>query len=372
MNTTKLTALACALTCSVATGALAQDAAASIPEGYPADYSAIIEGAAAEGTLLIYTNMEAVQWEGAIESIHAFAPDLDVQLLELNSGEIGARYAAEVGSGLPSADLLVTTDVATWVDLMEKDAILPYESPEAGVYPDWSMPHPGLYTIAADPMMFMWNKLLVPEELVPTSFAELVANVEAHPEVFGNRLTTYNPETPYGYNAHFAFARHHGEQAWEWLDVLAPQTQPDGTGPMIEKVTAGEYVFSYFMGAGAARLALRDPARTSIVGLAPIADGNPVVLRGAAAPRSAAHPNAAKLMLDVLLSREGQIGLGLRARTPIRPDVTSADVDGGLTFAEVVESIGEENIIPITFDAETASNESFEAFVARYREASGR
>lgn len=341
--------------------------ASAVPAGYPADYEAIIAGAAKEGTLMIYTNMEAVQWEGAIDIIKGIVPGLDVKLLELNSGEIGSRWAAESSSGMPSADLLVTTDVATWVNMMEKDQILRYDSPEAKDYPVWSKPHPGLYTIAADPMMFMWNKALLPEALVPASFADLVAKAEANPDVFRGMLTTYNPETPYGYNAHYAFVRHHGEKGWAWLKTLAPMTRPDGTGPMIEKVTAGEYVLSYFMGSGAARLALKNPARAELLGLKPISDGNPVVLRGMGAPVTAAHPQAARVMIDILLSKAGQISLGLRSRTPIRPDVTAQDVNGELTFAEITRAVGEDRLIPITFDAELASNATFEAFVQRYR-----
>lgn len=146
-------------------------------------------------------------------------------------------------------------------------------------------------------------------------------------------------------------------------------TRPDATGPMLEKVTSGEYVLAYFMGAGVARLALKDPARAAIVGLAPIADGNPIVLRGTAIPRTARAPESAKAMIDVLLSREGQISLGKRARTPLRPDVTAADIDGGLTYADVVAQIGAENMIPISFDKDLASNAAFDAFIARYRQA---
>ena len=219
---------------------------------------------------------------------------------------------------------------------------------------------------------FMWNKLLLPEHLVPETMAELVANVQANPDLFNGKLSTYDATTPYGYNAHSAFVRHHGDKAWEWLDVLAPATRPDGTGPMLEKVTSGEYLIAYFMGAGVARMALNDPARAALVGLAPIADGNPIVLRGTAIPRTARAPEAAKVMIDVLLSHAGQVSLGLRARTPLRPDVTAEDVNGGLTYAEVVVSIGEENMIPITFDEELASNAAFDIFVARYRQAMGR
>lgn len=141
------------------------------------------------------------------------------------------------------------------------------------------------------------------------TMAELVANVKANPEVFNGKLTSYDATTPYGYNAQSAFVQHHGDKAWEWLEVPAPATMPDGTGPMLEKVTSGEYVMDHFMGAGVARLALNDPARASLVGLAPIANGNPIVLRGTAIPRTAKAPEAAKVMIDVLLSHAGQVSL---------------------------------------------------------------
>jgi len=343
--------------------------AQELPAGYPNSYNALLEAARAEKSLLVYTNMEPVQWEGAVELFNGLLPDVEVKFLELNSGEIGARYQAETSSGQASADLIVTTDIATWVNMMEADQILPYVSPEADAYPEWSRPHVGLYTIAADPMMFMWNKALLPDDMVPSGMGELAELAKSNPEIFNGKLTSYDATTPYGYNAYSAFIRFHGDEGWEWLDTLAPMTRPDGTGPMLEKVTSGEYVLSYFMGAGVARLALNDPARAAIVGLAPIADGNPIVLRGAAIPKSARASESAKVLIDVLLSREGQISLGKRARTPLRPDVTSADVDGGLTYAEVVAQIGEEKMIPILFDKSLASNKALAAFTARYRQA---
>ena len=52
--------------------------------------------------------------------------------------------------------------------------------------------------------------------------------------------------------------------------------------------------------------------------------------------------------------------------------MTSVEVNGGPTYAEVVATIGEENMILIAFDKELASNTGFDAFVTRYRQAAGR
>lgn len=204
-----------AATLAVLAGSPAAVGAQAVPSGYPADYGALLDRARGEKSLLIYTNMEAVQWQGAVEIFNRLLPEVEVRFLELNGGEIGARYQAETSSGQPSADLIVTTDIATWVNMMEGDRILPYASPEAAAYPEWSRPHPGLYTIAADPMMLIWNKAILPAEMVPSGMGELAELARANPATFKGMIATYDPKSPYGYNAHAAFVKAHGDKAWE-------------------------------------------------------------------------------------------------------------------------------------------------------------
>ena len=43
-----------------------------------------------------------------------------------------------------------------------------------------------------------------------------------------------------------------------------------------------------------------------------------------------------------------------------------------LTYADVVKQLGEDKIIPISFDAKMASNATFDAFVARYKATTGK
>src|SRR3546814_5214990 len=78
--------------------------------------------------------------------------------------------------------------------------------------------HAGLYTVGVDPVLLVWNKAVLPAELVPTGIEDLVQKVAENPDVFGpGTLTSYAAHSDsYGYTVNFAPARHHGEKIWDW------------------------------------------------------------------------------------------------------------------------------------------------------------
>lgn len=344
--------------------------AQSRPDYYPAEYEDLIEQSRAEGRLLIYSAMSLDQWVGIQARFQALYPWIAVETLELGSSEVAERYLAEKGSGSATADLLATGP-ETWMDLHERGEIMPYESPEGAYLPEGANPYPGLYTFAVDPVLFVWNKAILPPERVPTSFADLVEKVEADPEFYRNRMTTYGADTgAYGYTLNYAFVQHHGDKAWEWLDAVGPLTRPErSSGPQVEKVTAGEYLLAFFCGSGSPWVAMRDPARAQILDWSYISDGTPMMMRSIGISNTARHSAAAKLMLDLVCSREGQIGLAEGNRTPYRPDITPADIGGAPTYSSILAEIGEENAIMVGYDPSLLTE--YDAFIARWRQAYG-
>lgn len=347
------------------TRATAQSAAAN----YPPDYAKIIEASRGEPDLIAYSNMSPGQWRPTLEAFKAAYPWISVQTLDINANEAMERYFAESATGSRTADLIVTVAPDAWIDMIDRKQILAYASPEASAYPVWSLPSPGLYTAALDPLVFLWNKALLPEKLWPTSFADLVEKVKANPGIFRRKLTSYSANlTSYGYNAHYFFAKHHGDKVWDWYRTLGPETRFErSAGPMVEKVTTGEYVLAYFCGSSAARTAVRDPARARIVGMSYISDGTPMVFRGLGIPIKSARPNSAKLLLDFMLSETGQRALAAGSRTPVRPSVTSESVGGAETFSQIEREIGSGNTILVNYDRGLVSDH--ESFVRKWREA---
>lgn len=343
--------------------ALAQQAA---PLG-PPDPAA----AQREGRLVIYSNMQAENWRPVIQGFNQKHPGIRVETIDIGSREVMERYLAERGTGSATADLLATAQPDGWIDFSRRGEILEYVSPEAGAWPDWAKPLPGLYTISADPLIFLWNNALVPEARRPKSFAQFAELAAANAGPWRNRVTSYGVHTaPFGYAANFAFTRDR-PQAWDWLASVA-KAQPrfeTGGGPMTEKITSGEYHIGYFVSAITIWPRLADPARARLLGWSFANDGQVLMMRGVAIPKGARNINAAKLMLDWIVSKEGQQAFGRGGLTPARPDVSSGD---GIrhSYSSIVKDVGgENNIVLVNYDPNMISG--FDAFQTRWKSVFG-
>jgi iron(III) transport system substrate-binding protein len=343
--------------------------AQTAPSGYPDTYRQIIADAEHEGSLLIYSIMSPENWRPVIEGFNKLYPKIKVETLDLPaSRESFERYLAEKSTNSRTCDLIATADPGGWIDFQKRGEILEYASPEAQAWPDWSKPFPGLYTVSSDPMAMIWNNSLVPEAKRPKTFAEFVALAAANERPWRNKITSYGVhQTTFGYGINYAFAKKHGEKAWQWfaeLAKLAPRFERSG-GPMTEKVTAGEYVTGYFVSAITFWPRLNDPARARILGWSFIGDGQPVVLRGVAIPKGSRNVNAAKLMIDFIISEEGQRAFGRGGLTPARPGIKPGD---GIrhTYSSIAEAVGEANIFYIGYDQDALRD--YDAFVARWKQ----
>jgi iron(III) transport system substrate-binding protein len=350
--------------------ALRAQAQAELPDYYPADYGQIIEASKAENQLLVYSNMSVDMWAGVVERYNQLYPWITVQRLDLGSTEVFERYLAERGTGSQTCDAIVTVSPEGFIEFQQRGEIMEYESPELPHVQDWSVPYPGLYTIAIDPLLFAWNKALLPEDLVPTSFEELYENVKKNPDIFRNKLTTYTMHLGNFYAAYYGFVQRHGDKAWEWFDAVGPMTRVErSSGPMLEKILSGEYIFGYFVGSGNTWLSMEDANRARLLGWSFMGDGTPVTMRGAVIPQASTNVNAAKLWMDVMLSHAGQVGFAKGGRTPFRPDVTREDVGGAYTFSAIRDEIGsgDDGIILADYNPELIPN--WDSFVARWKQA---
>ncbi len=339
------------------------------PEGYPAGYNDIVAAAQREGTLLIYSVMSPENWRPVITGFNARYPGIRVETLDLpNTRDVFERYLAERGTNARTGDLLATVDPAGWIDIHRRGEVLDYASPEDRSWPQWAKPMPGVYTISSDPVVFIYNKSLVPEAQAPKNFSEFVEHATANQRSWRGKITSYGVHNSgLGYSANYAFARHHGDRAWEYYQKLAelqPRWERSG-GPMTEKVTSGEYVAGWFVSAITFWPRLNDPARARILGWNFINDGQPVILRGIGIPRGARNSNAAKLMLDYVLSAEGQRAFGRGGLTPARPDVEPGE---GVrhTFSSIVQAIGgEQNMSFIDYDPRLI--DAYQPFLERWK-----
>jgi iron(III) transport system substrate-binding protein len=100
-----------------------------------------------------------------------------------------------------------------------------------------------------------------------------------------------------------------------------------------------------------------------------LGDGTPVVLRAMGVAQAGANPNSAKLMLDFILSSDGQTKIGEGGLTAYRPDVADKTKNH---LAKLAATIGEQNLIPTFFDPDFKDKAKKDAFVARWKKAIGK
>src|SRR3546814_10523084 len=75
---------------------------------------------------------------------------------------------------------------------------------------------------------------------------------------------------------------------------------------MVEGVMSGQYAVAYLTSSGNPRRAVATEAGAQLLDYNFIGDGTPIWLRGIAIPQESSSPNAAKLLMDCILSAEGQ------------------------------------------------------------------
>jgi iron(III) transport system substrate-binding protein len=319
------------------------------PSYYPGDYAKIVEASKKENSLLIYSNMAEYNWAPVITGFNKIYPWIKVQTLDLGSSEVFTRYNVEAGSNAKSGDLLATGSIEGWLKFVGDKGVMDYKSAEDAKLPDWSKPFPGLYTVSTDPMVLVYNKQVVTEAEWPKSMADLAALIKKDPAKYKRGVTTYNGLASFGEPILSGWLRQGGEKALAEFKIIGPVTvAEESSGTMIAKLSSGEYKLGYFM-SGIVVFPKSEGGRGRLLGWHFPEDGTPLVMRSIAVPAKSTHVNAAKLMLDFVVSQAGQTAFGIGGLTPYRDDVQVGD-KLRFTYQSITKQLGEKNIILVNYD----------------------
>ncbi|WP_165799517.1 ABC transporter substrate-binding protein [Sphingomonas oleivorans] len=343
-----------------------QQAGPLYPDYYPADYAKLVEDSKKEPELLVYSNIAEYNWREILNGFKRKYPWVKVSALDIGPGEAFERYYSETSANKKTADLIVSGAPDAWQRFVTNHEQAEYVSPESSKLPDWSRPFPGLYTLATDPMIIIYNKMLFKPSEYPESAKQLAAMAKADPARFRNRLTTYDASShSFAYAIHWSVVDHGKPSGWSLMEQLGPVTRPESGGStMLDKVMGGEYLAAFYTSGITVFPRMKDPGRDRILGWSLPKDGTPMMLRGMAVTKAARSPNSARLMLDYMLSHEGQVAAGQGGMTPYRPDVAANEVPF-LTYGAIAERIGgEQNMVRIGY--EPAMVTEYKPFIARW------
>ena len=258
--------------------------------------------------------------------------------------------------------MIVNTDGAGWLDLVERGKVVDYVDPELADLPvDEAVLAPGVFAMSYDPLIAVFNTLAFPLDEQPTSLAEMAAMA---PELSG-KIGTVNVTNANAGLGTYGYIDAYGEEGWAVLEQLGPHSGvEDGTGALLGKLQSGEYVASFF--ASGSLRALIDTTETGdLLNYRYLADATTLPARAVGVTTAAASPNAAQVLVNYLLSEEGQTATCVGGFTPYREGV---DCPTGLPAVEA--AVGEGNAILVGYPADLREQQA--AIEERWNAAFGR
>lgn len=297
-------------------------------DGYkPATREEIVQAARSEAEINWYTSMpeqQASEFAAGFEKQYDF---LRVRITRQSTFDIVARVEDELNTGRTQADVIHVLDPGIFIALRKRGQLYRYESPESKNIPP-QYKDPGYWTAARlVTVCLAYNTDRVSANDAPRTWRDLLDEKWAH------RIAMKDAETGGSAYAQYYFLREkYGAAYWEELARLRPamyksedrvlQAVLNGTADVAGGVL-GYKIYQY-------EKVDKQPVRAVWP-----TDGVPVSPGPVAMLRTCPHPNASKLFVDYVLSREGQAALAsmLGSYSP-RPDVDAPE--GRIPLSELV------------------------------------
>ena len=297
-------ALTAALTsCSTGGGSSTSSPTAS---SSPASASTLKQQAQHEHGLVIYANAPSQYFQPVIAAFTKQYPFIKVSVADLSDNVVFSKYEAEAAQGARTADLLIASAPASWVQAEQNGVSAGVTPAGLSAFPSWVNQGHGVFVMSAEPVLLAYNaKLLTPSQ-VPKTWAQLAADARANPGRY--KLVSYPISNPLNYGGIYGLIHILGAaKVWSYYDAMAPVTKTfdDGLSSLTYMLQGGASVG--YMSSGLAQGVL--PHYKSLAGYTFMRDATPLIPRGITVTKNAASPASAQLFLDFLYTQAGQDAL---------------------------------------------------------------
>lgn len=335
------------------------------PAGYPAAYATTVRAAEDEGRLTIHSTTDERVAAPLVADFRRLYPRIAVTYEDLGSTELYHRFIAETQLGREAADVLWSSAMDHMVALATAGHALAYDSPEKTHLPAWAQWQNRLWATTYEPVVFAHHKPSLPEAQAPRSHAAL-AQWLAHSK--GTVVSYDIQKSGLGYFLAAQDAAANANAFWAVAQALDARRAHLllTTDAMLRQLADGRAQFGMnLLGAYTVAQARHLPA----VGVIFPEDYTLVTSRVLLLSSKAAHPNAARLWLDYLLSQRGQTVMATTARLYALRD----DVQGETTGAALRQLLGS-RAHPVALGPELAApldNAAYRDFILRWRAALG-
>lgn len=302
----------------------------------------ILEGAKKEGQVVLYASMEAVSAQKIVAAFEKKYPFIKVDATRIGSERMATRLVAEAQARKVRADVVQQSGFDFYGGL-QKGLFDSYFSPERAAYPAEYRDEKGLWVMPAATLnVIAYNKKMVSAGDTPKNFWDLV-----EPKWKGQLLMDENESKWMA-----GMISYYGEaKAMDLMRKLAGQNIQFRVGHSLLQtlLAAGERAVVVVAFANGVDRLKKDGAPIEWVGAEPIIG----LTFGSAVVKNAPHPNAARLLNDFLLSREGQEVFAAAGYFSPRSDVSSPILK---------EAPAKTKIVPLPMTLAPRYNEYFQTY----------
>jgi iron(III) transport system substrate-binding protein len=261
--------------------------------------TAIEEGARKEGKLALATSVTVADFPKFLAAFTRKYPFLEVTsgLYQAATGTVLARVDAELRSGTVNFDVMHIANPAAYLAWARQGLLQHYESPELGAYPAEAY-NRGLWTtVRAVGVLLAFNKNILPADKAPTGWMDLLK-----PDFTRKKLVIQGAASGTWLTAVYVLERTLG---LDYMKRLARQNPilTSGSAQQIDMLNRGEALVA--AGIDHTVLFTEVTQRAGNVAVYPV-EGVPLSASPIAILKGAPHPNAARLFVDYILSKEGQ------------------------------------------------------------------
>lgn len=272
----------------------------------PTSLQTLQQQAKTEKGLVIYANIPAQYFQPVITAFSRVYPDIKISVTTLDDNVVFSKYEAEAAQGARTADLLVASAPASWVQAEQNGVAASITPAGLSSFPSWVSEGHGVFVMSAEPTVLGYSeKLLTPAE-VPATWAQLAADAKADPAKY--RMVSYPVTNPLDYAGIYGLIHILGQgKVWSYFDALAPVTKTYNEGlDQLSQVLQGGASIGY-MSSGLSQGVL--PHYKGLASYRFMRDATPLIPRGIAVTAKASSPASAQLFLDFLYTQAGQDAL---------------------------------------------------------------
>jgi iron(III) transport system substrate-binding protein len=292
--------------CSTGGGSASTSSSPTGQASSPASKTALVDQAKKEQGLVIYANAPTQYFQPVVAAFNKVYPFIKVSVTTLADNTVFSKYEAEAAQGARTADLLVASAPASWVQAEQNGVAANVTPAGLSAFPSWVNQGHGVYVMSAEPIVLSYNSKLLTPAQVPHTWAQLAADAKANPAKY--KMVSYPVSNPLDYAGIYGLIHLLGAtKTWSYFDALGPvtKTYDEGLTALTQIVQGGASIG--YMSSGLAQGVLQH--YKGLAGYTFMQDATPLIPRGIAVSAKASSPASAQLFLNFLYSQTGQDAL---------------------------------------------------------------